>query len=245
MGPKLIVLNLLNTTLGSEGKKKKISTPGVVRYTPPSSASGSTRTVSIMFRLVSLKISAPPVPYWRSFSFHATLPLNLRDSDAGVVPGPESVAEAKVARWIKGGGADNLTGPAYRADKHKDAALALGKGEDWTHAKILADNNIRPASVERRLELKKAWGGLKGKILHAYKAAGSPPFEEWLRMKNGGEIWEVEILRLNSMSKKCNEAIVSDSLMFNGLSPVRHSLPFEYPDRLRIEDSLVQFSHVG
>jgi len=52
-------------------------------------------------------------------------------------------------------------------------------------------------------------------------------------MNHGGLIWEPSIDRLNSMSKKANEAIISDSLKFNGLSPVKHSRPFLYPDRLR------------
>lgn len=95
---------------------------------------------------------------------------NIRDSNAGVIPGPASVAEAKMERWLSQGGADNLSGPAYKGDRHKDAAAALGKGDDWTHSKILADNNIRLASVERRLELDKEWQVVKGKIQHSYRA---------------------------------------------------------------------------
>lgn len=158
---------------------------------------------------------------------------NIRDSNAGVIPGPASVAEAKMERWLSQGGADNLSGPAYKGDRHKDAAAALGKGDDWTHSKILADNNIRLASVERRLELDKEWQVVKGKIQHSYRAKSSPPFSTWLSMNHGGLIWEPSIDRLNSMSKKANEAIISDSLKFNGLSPVKHSRPFLYPDRLR------------
>ena len=51
-------------------------------------------------------------------------------------------------------------------------------------------------------------------------------------MKNGGEMWEGEIKKLDAMAKKANEAIISDSLKFSGMSPVKHSRPFILEERL-------------
>lgn len=159
----------------------------------------------------------------------------IGDSNAGVVSGVEDAAEAKIARWLKEGGADNLKGKAYVPDRHKDAATALGKGMDYQHTKILADNNFLPQSVELRKELDTKWETLRQEIRESHSVVGRPSIQEFVHSP-ACEGYRQKIASLDAMAKKVNEAIISDSLRFNGLSPVKHAKRFEF--KARVEEAL-------
>ncbi len=155
----------------------------------------------------------------------------IGDSNAGVVPGPINVAEAKIERWLREGGADGLTGGAYSPDRHKDMANALGKGLDYTHSKILKDNNFLPLSVERRKRLDTLWTELREEIRECHQAAGSPPLDVFLETCENE--FKPKIESLNALAKGVNEAIISDSLRFNGMCPVSHARPFVFEQRVK------------
>ena len=144
----------------------------------------------------------------------------INDSNAGVVPATENVAEAKIKRWLKQGGAENLSGPGYKHDRFKDAAVALGKGDDYLHSKILADNSIKPLSVTRRLEYDAKLEEVKTEIREDHKSRGSPPMGDYILVVEHSLNSTIE--KLNKLAKQTNNAIISDSLKFNGMSPVRH-----------------------
>lgn len=177
------------------------------------------RAVTIFEREISLS-------RWRAIG-------GIGDSNAGVVSGPEDIAEAKIARWLREGGADNLRGDAYQPDRHKDAATALGKGLDYTHSKILADNNFLPQSVELRKDLDTQWEALKMEIRERFSAAGRPNLHEFLRSCEREYGFRQKIESLDELAKKVNESIISDSLRFNGMSPVQHAKPFIFETRIK------------
>jgi hypothetical protein len=80
------------------------------------------------------------------------------------------MAENQIAQWLQQGGDDALQnkGKALGGDRHKDDANSLCIGNDYTHSKILADNNIKPESIKRPIKMDKDWEQLKQKIQQAY-----------------------------------------------------------------------------
>ena len=108
---------------------------------------------------------------------------------------------------------------------------------DYVHSKILADNNIKPESVERQLALDDAWEKLREKIQQAYHNTISEnncmSAEEFAVSQSTRDQFEEEMEQLNKMAKKVNDSIISDSLRFNGRSPVRHARKFNFEERVR------------
>mmetsp|Transcript_11366 Transcript_11366/g.22641 ORF Transcript_11366/g.22641 Transcript_11366/m.22641 type:complete len:191 (-) Transcript_11366:623-1195(-) len=155
----------------------------------------------------------------------------INDSKAGVVEATANVAEAKMQRWLKDGGAENLTGPAYKHDRHKDAATALGVGDTYRSIKILADNNIRPLSVERWMEVDKLWRELKMEIQQDWMERGRPPLGAYVL--NAENKFRARIDDLDRKAKATNSAAISDGLKFGGSSPVKHVAPFKLETRIR------------
>merc|ERR1712125_112019 len=124
-------------------------------------------------------------------------------------------------------------------NRHKYAATTFGVGGDYLHSKILADNNIKPPSIERRIELDKRWATLQVEIRKAYykeSSSQSPPSameaDEFCDNESTRELFGAAIEELNRGAKRVNDAIISDSLRFNGRSPVRHARPFHYRERI-------------
>jgi hypothetical protein len=116
---------------------------------------------------------------------------------------------------------------------HADAAKALGVGADATHSKILSNANIRPLSVERRLELDSLWKETRAEIRAQYVAEDSPPLSSFATSAANRDRWLERMNKLDKMAASVNEAIISDSLRFNGKSPVTHARPFVLEERLR------------
>ena len=52
---------------------------------------------------------------------------------------------------------------------NKEFAAPFGVRQDNVHSKIVNDNNFRPESIERRMELDEKWKQLKTEIQHAYR----------------------------------------------------------------------------
>lgn len=158
------------------------------------------------------------------------------------------MAENQIGDWLRRGGDDALQNKGKNLDteenRHKYAATTFGVGADYVQSKILADNNIKPPSIERRIELDKRWAKLKAEIRRAYYKESSssqsqsqsppsaPEVEEFCDSESTRESFEAAIEELSRGAKRVNDAIISDSLRFNGRSPVRHARPFHYRERI-------------
>ena len=146
------------------------------------------------------------------------------------------LAENQIAAWLQQGGAKNLQnkGQKIKEDKNRRVANALGVGNDYIHSKILADNNFKPESVERRIAMDKQWEELQLTIQKDYETNQSSfssiqAYASSAHSKKAfGEIFE----ELDQKAKKVNEAIISDSLRFNGRSPVPHARRFRMEERI-------------
>ncbi|KAL3795901.1 hypothetical protein HJC23_002172 [Cyclotella cryptica] len=147
----------------------------------------------------------------------------------------DKLAENKIAEWLRSGGDEALSssslGRRLPNDRHGSAAKTLGVHHDYVHSKILADNNIRPESVERRLQLDKAWEDLKQLIRRDY-ADSNCKLKEYVASADTARKFGEAIEALDEMARKCNNAIISDSVRFNGRSPVRHCRRFSFAERI-------------
>ena len=158
-----------------------------------------------------------------------------------------SIAENRINQWLKEKGDEGLSnkGKPLNNDRHKTLANSLGVGHDYIHSKILADNNIRPLSVERRKQLDIKWGALQESIQARFRETTAnnndsiPISQQQYPMRvnvfilNHKKEFVEEMEELGRLAKKVNEAIISDSLRFNGRSPVRHARPFPLEERMR------------
>jgi hypothetical protein len=155
--------------------------------------------------------------------------LVVRRSCSGI----DKIAEDKILRWLKEGGEKELQRHRGRlkSDPHMQAARSMNVLDDYMHSKILADNRILPKSLELRLKLDKVWEKLKGEIWLNWKSAGEPDIKEFMRTD------QVQPIRhrmedLDALAKRVNNAIIEDSLLFRGRSPVRHAKGFILEDRI-------------
>merc|ERR1712107_316381 len=102
------------------------------------------------------------------------------------------------------------------ANRHKYAATSFGVGADYLQSKILADNNIKPPSIERRIELDKRWEKLQVEIRKAYykqSSSQSPPSameaDEFCDNESTRELFGAAIEELNRGAKRVNDAIIA------------------------------------
>eukprot|EP00567_Pseudictyota_dubia_P016393 CAMPEP_0197444968 /NCGR_PEP_ID=MMETSP1175-20131217/10299_1 /TAXON_ID=1003142 /ORGANISM="Triceratium dubium, Strain CCMP147" /LENGTH=197 /DNA_ID=CAMNT_0042975847 /DNA_START=36 /DNA_END=629 /DNA_ORIENTATION=+ len=162
--------------------------------------------------------------------------------------GFETIVENQINAWQRKGGEDDLQNKGKKlegGDRHRHVANSLGVGADYVHSKILADNNIKPESVQRRLDLERAWDGLKAEIRTSYReavaAAGrgggsttnaTVSIDEFARSGPARERFEAPMRDLDGQAKRVNDAIIGDSLLFNGRSPVRHARRFDLEERI-------------
>jgi hypothetical protein len=147
--------------------------------------------------------------------------------------GIDKVAENKIAEWLQQQGDKDLpSGKKLSNDYHKVLAASWGVGADYIHGKILADNNIKPESVQRRLDMDDAWTMLKERIRVQYQKSNLSP-DEFVNSNAIREEFETEIIKLDKMVKRVNDAIIDDSMRFNGRSPVRHARRFRFEERIR------------
>ena len=149
----------------------------------------------------------------------------------GFASGIDKVAENKIAEWLhQGGNKEIKKGGKIKAGDggHKGTAYALGLKDDYIHSKILADNNIKPDSIVRRIELDKAWKEFQHEIQQSYIHSGMKSLDEFIiaHVRNDDGKWKERFRQLDQMAKKCNDAILSDSMRFNGRSPVQHARRF-------------------
>ena len=152
------------------------------------------------------------------------------------------MAENQMREWLRKGGDDALQNKGKSLDteynRHKYAATSFGAGADYLQSKILADNNIKPPSIERRIELDECWEKLQVEIRKAYskeyskESPSAMEADEFCDNESTRELFGVKIEELNKRAKRVNDAIISDSLRFNGRSPVRHARPFHYKERI-------------
>jgi hypothetical protein len=147
----------------------------------------------------------------------------------------DKLAENKITQWLHNRGdkavASSALGKKLPDDRHGAAARTLGVHHDYVHSKILADNNIKPESIERRLKLDKAWEELKEAIRVDY-ADRNCSLEDYLKSTETARKFGERICELDEMAKKCNNAIISDSMRFNGRSPVQHCRRFSFVERI-------------
>lgn len=145
------------------------------------------------------------------------------------------LAENQIAAWLEQGGDKNLPnkGKKLKEEPHRYAANALGVGADYVHSKILADNNIKPASIERRLDLDKNWEQLQREIQLDFEKVGSLSIQDYVQSARVRERFGDAMAQLDVKAKRVNDAIVSDSLRFNGRSPVRHACRFQLQERIQ------------
>lgn len=144
----------------------------------------------------------------------------------------EKVAENQIAAWLRDKGDKNLPhGKKLVQDVHKAPAQSLGLKNDYVHSKILADNNIRPESVQRRLDLDAAWNECAEEIRREFLKYDNRNVEDFVQSsaKNFQETMDM----LNVMAKRVNDAIIEDSMRFGGRSPVPHARPFRLEERIR------------
>ena len=57
--------------------------------------------------------------------------------------------------------------------------------------------------------------------------------DEFVQDKKTKDQFGDEMDRLDRLAKSLNDAIISDSMRFNGKSPVKHARRFRFDDRLR------------
>jgi hypothetical protein len=147
--------------------------------------------------------------------------------------GIDKVAENKISEWLHNRGDESLKKKGeLLTDRHKQLSRSLGVHYDYVHSKILADNNIKPESIQRRIDLDTAWNDVKFEIQEVYKN-GTLTVDEFVKARSTAETFGEEINRLDKMAKSLNDAIISDSMRFNGRSPVKHARRFTLEERIK------------
>lgn len=161
--------------------------------------------------------------------------------------GIDKMAENQIAEWTRKGGPESLKGKklSLKSDRHKPLVHSLGLQDDYIHSKILKDNNIRPDSIQRRIDLDRAWEKLKVEIQNDFQkeqgkaSTNEDSVAEYIKRCQEEMKYSKEMEELDKMAKQVNDAIISDSMRFNGLSPVRHARRFDKLDE-RIREVLVE-----
>lgn len=145
------------------------------------------------------------------------------------------MAENQINEWLRNRGDQQIQnkGKKLLSDRHNELATSLGLQNDYVHSKILADNNIKPESIERRIKLDKQWDQLKLQIRDSYlkeRERASLTVEQFVHQNKSHFAPQIE--DLDAQAKKVNQAGISDSLRFNGRSPVRHAKSFKLEERM-------------
>jgi hypothetical protein len=162
-----------------------------------------------------------------------TAPLLSHPTQHRALSGIDTIAENKIAEWLHNKGDQGLKKKGMLpTDRHQHLSRTLGVQDDYIHSKILADNNIKPLSVQRRIELDSAWEKVKMDVRHEYEKS-QLAIDEFIEASTTKDRFQKDIDRLDRMAKACNDAIISDSMRFNGRSPVRHARRFTFEERLR------------
>lgn len=166
------------------------------------------------------------LPSFRHFSRKAQTQHRL-------LSGIDTIAENKITEWLHNKGDEGLKMKGKLAtDRHGHLARSLGVHDDYIHSKILADNNVRPDSLQRRIELDSSWDKLKVQVREQYKKSRMS-VDEFVKDPSTIEQFQEKIDTLDRMAKSLNNAIVSDSMRFNGRCPVRHARRFTFDERMR------------
>lgn len=130
----------------------------------------------------------------------------------------DKVAENKINEWLRRRGTDpessgsEYFGKRLPLDRHEGLSRTLGVHGDYVHSKILADNNLRPESVERRLALDAAWDELREGMRRAYAddgrdASSHASIDEFVSSRETRERFGDEMKRLDDMAKRVNDSI--------------------------------------
>jgi hypothetical protein len=81
------------------------------------------------------------------------------------------------------------------------------------------------------LKLDKEWAKLKDEIRLVWKSAGEPDITEFM-LTNDIQPFQNRMKDLDALAKQVNNAIIEDSMLFRGRSPVRHAKGFILEDRV-------------
>ena len=151
-------------------------------------------------------------------------------SSTSLTVGIDKVAENQIAEWLNSGGDKGIKkGGKIKGDdmKHKGVAYGLGLKDDYIHSKILADNNIKPECIIRRIELDQEWTKVIKLIQESYsEQSDKMSIEEYIKSSIPRKQFHDSFIKLDLLAKKCNDAIISDTLRFNGRAPVPHAKRF-------------------
>ena len=162
--------------------------------------------------------------------------LYWRPQLSRTLSGWDKMVENQINSWKRKGGQDASShhGKRLPGDRNRHVANALGVGDDYVHSKILADNNIKPESIQRRLDLDQAWQNVQKKIRNVYnnQQEESLSVAEFAVSSLAAEQFTRDMQDLNRKAKRVNDAIISDSLRFNGRSPVPHAKGFDLQERI-------------
>lgn len=142
------------------------------------------------------------------------------------------VTENQIAAWLQKGGDKDLkkknnkgkNPPQDNKEKSKDGqqqqphhqyylANALGVGNDFVHAKILADNNFKPRSIQLRLELDQKWDELQNVIRNDYydnaaKEEEESSVQEYAKSARAKALFAQAMAALDEKAKQLNHAII-------------------------------------
>jgi hypothetical protein len=146
----------------------------------------------------------------------------------------DKIAENQIAEWLRRKDDQQLPhGKKLAQDPHKTPAKSLELRNDYVHSKILADNNIRPESVQRRIDLDAAWEVCAREIRENYVQSGNCSVDEYVNSCTKNKELQVAMETSNRMAKRVNDAIIDDSIRFGGRSSVRHARSFLLDVRVR------------
>merc|ERR1712113_207160 len=148
-------------------------------------------------------------------------PSPTKTNGGGVryLSGVGTMGENQIGEWLRRGGDEALQNKGKsldtEANRHRYAATSFGVGADYIQSKIMADNNIKPPSVERRIALDKRWAKLKVEIRKAYykEFSSQPPpsameADEFCDNESTRELFGAAIEELNRGAKRVNDAII-------------------------------------
>ena len=157
------------------------------------------------------------------------------------------LAENQIAAWLQQGGAKNLqnTGKRLREDKDRRVADALGVGNDYVQFQNFGRQQFqaricgaahrdgptmgRSATRNSRNDYERHKLSFASVNKYATSAHATQQFGQ-------------AIAELDQKAKKVSEAIISDSLRFNGRAPVPHARRFRLD--VRIEETLSKQTHL-
>lgn len=160
----------------------------------------------------------------------------------------DQIAEKKMQAWLKSDDSKNLKGKGKprRTDPHQAAAHQVGLDQaTMKMTKIMADNKVLPASIQRKKDIAHEWENIiKINIQKDFELVEKENesindkekiFQIFISKKDILVKYRKQFEVLNKKVKRANNALISDSLLFSrGMhvanTPVR---AFVYEEKMR------------